>query len=50
MPPMASLPYNEAAGPFTTSILSTILLGIPLKPYTVDNALTIGIPSIKINV
>ena len=47
IPPIASEPYSEDAGPFTTSILSIKALGIPLNPYTVDNELTIGIPSIK---
>src|SRR5688572_28387156 len=47
-PPTASLPYNDDAGPFTISILSTKLFGIPDKPYTVDKLLTMGMPSINI--
>ena len=46
-PPTASDPYKDDAGPFTISILSTKLLGMPDRPYTVDKLLTIGIPSIS---
>ncbi|MNT75171.1 hypothetical protein D3C72_2140450 [compost metagenome] len=46
-PPTASLPYKEEAGPLTSSIRSTIELGMPDRPYTVDRLLTIGIPSIS---
>ena len=50
IPPTASEPYKVDAGPFTISILSIKACGIPVKPYTVERPLTIGIPSIKTKV
>ena len=47
-PPMASDPYNVDAGPLMTSTRSISDCGIPDNPYTVDNPLTIGKPSIRI--
>ena len=46
-PPTASDPYKVEEGPLTISTLSIKDCGIPVKPYTVDNPLTIGIPSNK---
>ena len=46
-PPIASLPYKVDAGPFMISMRSTIELGMPDKPYTVDKLLTNGIPSMS---
>ena len=46
-PPIASDPYRVDAGPLTISTRSISDWGIPDNPYTVDNPLTIGSPSIR---
>ena len=47
-PPIASDPYSVDAGPFITSICLIKDCGIPESPYTEDNPLTNGRPSINI--